>query len=81
MKMSITRTYILNNELTANQLQDAIVERLNKLQALVTICQTEDFTDFQVESLQDYFWLQSSLVGELKEIFMVLTKHQSIEIE
>ncbi len=67
--MTMTRTYVLNPDLTPNQLADAIVERFNKLQALVCLCQTEDFTDNTVENINNCLWLQGGLLMELRELF------------
>ncbi len=72
--MLVRRTYLLNPELTAAQLADAIIERCNKLQAMIDLCQSEDLTDYTVDHLHNYFWLQSTIVSELKELFEAFNK-------
>lgn len=67
--MSIKRTYILNTELTSTQLADAINERCNKLQAIISLCQADDFTDYSPEHIHNCLWLQGSLINELTELF------------
>lgn len=67
--MSIAQIYILNAELTAAQLRDAIMERIQQLQALTVVCQVDDFTDFKLEYVGNYFWLQNSLLNQLAELF------------
>ncbi len=67
--MSIAQIYILNAELTAAQLRDAIMERIQQLQALTAVCQGDDFTDFKLEYVGNYFWLQNSLLNQLAELF------------
>lgn len=78
--MSTKRPYVLNTDLSATQLIDAIAERIQKLKALVNICQTEDFTEFTAESVGNYFWLQSSLLEELNELFAAFNKQHSAEV-
>jgi hypothetical protein len=72
--MLVNRTYILNPELNPMQLVDAIMERCNKLQALTSLCQSEDLMEYTLELVQDYFWLQSGLIAELKELSEVFSK-------
>lgn len=72
--MLVNRIYILNPELSPVQLADAIMERCNKLQALINLCQTEEFTDYTLEHIHHYFWLQSGLMNELKELCEVFSK-------
>lgn len=67
--MSIAPVYILNAELTAAQLKDAIMEKIQQLQALTAVCQDDNFTDFKLEYLGNYFWLQNSLLNQLAELF------------
>jgi hypothetical protein len=67
--MQVNRTYILNPKLTPVQLADAIMERCNKLYALSNLCQSADFLDYKEELIQNYFWLQSSMILELTELF------------
>lgn len=67
--MSIARIYLLNPELNHYQIKDAIMERLQQLQALTGVCQGEDFTDYTMEHLSNYFWLQNSLLNQISELF------------
>lgn len=74
MNMQINRVYLLNPELTITQLMDAIMERIHKLQAITCVCQSEEFMDYATNYLSNYFWLQSGLVEELKELWEAFNK-------
>lgn len=72
--MKISPIYILNPDLTQIQLKDAIAERIDKLEALTTISQTEDFMEFTENNLANYFWLQHGLLKELSELFRAYSR-------
>jgi esterase/lipase superfamily enzyme len=67
--MLVERIYFLNPKLTPVQLADAIMERLNKIQALICLGQSDDMLDCMSEHIDNYFWLHSGLINELKELF------------
>lgn len=67
--MSIAPTYVLNPDLSSAQLKDAISERLQQLQALASLCQSDDIADYVDECLANCFWLQSNLLRQITELF------------
>jgi hypothetical protein len=72
--MSVAQIYLLNPDLKSNQIKEAIMERLHQLQALTCVCQEEDFTDYITEYLNNYFWLENTLINQIIELFHAYDK-------
>jgi hypothetical protein len=78
--MPTARTYLLNSALGSNELKDAIIERLQQMQALIHVSQSEDFLAYPAETIHNYFWLQTDLLSETQEIFKIYSKNLSLSV-
>ena len=75
--MSLTTIYLLNPELQIHQIKDAILERLHQLLALTSLCQEEEFKDYISDYLNNYFWLEHTLVNQIIELFYAYDKRMA----
>jgi len=72
--MSTARIYLLNPEATAAQIKDALLERIQMLEAMVSVSQCDEFMENTHEHIANYLWVKTRLLFEIRELLTLFLK-------
>lgn len=72
---ALGKLYYLNNNVTPNDLHEAINACLSKAQSLAAVMATVDTDEYKTKLINNYLWALSDIVYEIKFLYQQLTKN------
>lgn len=77
--ITYSSVYVLDEQINATDLLEALICRTNNICVLAAISSTLDFINFDEIIMQHYFWMIGSFAYEPKEVMELLSNKLSID--